>query len=224
MTLAASVAGAMASSSLVRLPWPDGIFLYQPAFWPAAQAERLFAQLLAQIDWHQHSVRLFGRQQPAPRLSCWQGDAGARYRYSGVAHEPCPWTPTVIAVRVQIQAALAGDGTGQTGGDTDARQPARFNSVLANLYRDGADGIGWHSDNEPELGPEPLIASASFGGPRRFRLRHRGRGLTRELVLAPGSLLVMAGASQRYWQHAVPKTARPCRPRLNLTFRWITPP
>ena len=262
---------------LTRPPWPDGTFLRQQGL--------LFDQLREEIDWQQHSVRLFGRLQPVPRLSCWQGDAGARYRYSGVEHRPARWTPTVLAVRTVIEQALAADAckaqaAGHIGDcdDTGDLAPARFNSVLANLYRDGHDGVGWHSDNEPELGacateavrsakspdavhissdscpiavlwggdpakiclragnfsprtflprrllgPAPLIASASFGAPRRFLLCHRGLGLRQELVLQPGSLLVMAGASQRHWQHAIAKTARPCAPRLNLTFRWITP-
>lgn len=220
---------APGADGLVRLPWPNGLFLYQPALWSPALAADLFVRLHAEIAWQQQSLRLFGRWQPVPRLTCWQGDAGARYRYSGVLHRPVPWTPTVLALRDRIGLALAGTATAAgSGGQPETHFPAgrpavRFNSVLANLYRNGADGVGWHSDDEPELGPEPLIASASFGAPRRFVLRHRGLGLRRELLLQPGSLLVMAGTSQRYWQHSVPKTARPCGPRLNLTFRWIFP-
>lgn len=189
------------------LPWPDGEFRLDPGFWPQQEADELFALLSEQLAWTRHTVRLFGRELPAPRLSAWHGDADAGYRYSGVSHAPQPWTPALRAVRERVAGALG----------------LRFNGVLGNLYRDGADAMGWHSDDEPELGPAPVIASASFGAPRRFALRHRGSGRREVLELGHGSLLVMAGASQRCWQHCLPRTARPCRPRINLTFRRLLP-
>jgi alkylated DNA repair dioxygenase AlkB len=102
----------------------------------------------------------------------------------------------------------------------------RFNSVLLNLYRNGRDSMGWHADDEPELGPAPAIASVSLGALRRFRLRPRA-GLVHaplSLDLPHGSLLLMRGPTQQHWQHALPKTARPVGPRLNLTFRWVAGP
>lgn len=138
-----------------------------------------------------------------PRLSAWQGDA--TYAYSGLTLHPAPWTPQVEAVRRRIEAA-AGDA---------------FNSVLANLYRNGADRLGWHADDEPELGPAPVIASASFGAPRRFLLRPKRGGASVPIVLEPGSLLVMRGPTQRHWLHSIPPTRRPVGPRINLTFRRI---
>ena len=149
-------------------------------------------------------MRLFGRDVPAPRLSCWIGDAGTTYTYSRVRFEPRPWPPSVAALRDAIASATG----------------FLPNSVLANRYRDGRDAMGWHADAEPELGPEPVIASLSLGAPRRFVLRHRTRGLRHELVLAPGSLLLMAGATQAHWQHALPR-AKVAGPRINLTFRRI---
>jgi alkylated DNA repair dioxygenase AlkB len=144
-----------------------------------------------------------------PRLTAWYGDATARYSYSGLDLTPQPWTPALLALRTQVEQA-----TGVT-----------FNSVLLNLYRTGQDSMGWHADDEPELGPEPVIASISLGATRRFRLRPRH---SQQLPHAPlgldlpsGSLLVMRGTTQQHWQHAVPKTARPVGPRLNLTFRTI---
>jgi alkylated DNA repair dioxygenase AlkB len=189
------------------LPWPDGEFRYLAGFWSPAEADDLFAQLSAQLAWSRHTVRLFGRELPAPRLSAWHGEPNATYRYSGTRHAPQPWSAALLAARARIAGALGLD----------------FNGVLGNFYRDGADAMGWHSDDEPELGPAPVIASASFGAPRRFALRHRDSGRREVLELGHGSLLVMAGASQRCWQHALPRTARPCPPRINLTFRQLQP-
>lgn len=192
------------AAGLAELPWPDGPFLWAERFWPAAQADRLLAALEQEAAWSRHRVRLFGRTHLAPRLSAWHGDAGARYRYSGSWHEPQPWTPALAAVRDALRDAL---GTA-------------FNAVLANRYRDGNDAMGWHRDDEAELGPNPVIASASFGATRRFLLRHRD-GRREVLALGHGSLLVMAGASQACWRHALPRTARPVAARVNLTFRQV---
>lgn len=187
--------------------WPDGDFRIAPAFWTPSEADALADRLREEIVWQRHAVRLFGRDVPAPRLSAWHGDSDTSYRYSGHRHAPAPWTPTLAHIRHAIECA-----TGQS-----------VNAVLANRYRDGSDGMGWHSDSEAELGPQPLIASASFGAPRRFLLRHRASGRRETLVLAHGSVLLMAGDSQRCWQHSLPKTARPTGERINLTFRRVYP-
>ena len=187
-----------------RLDWPDGDFRIARSFWQCDEADALLERLCEEIAWARHEVVLFGRRVPSPRLSAWYGDPEASYAYSGHRYVPLPWTSALSTVRSRIETAL----------------DRPFNGMLANLYRDGRDGMGWHRDDERELGPEPAIASTSFGAPRRFVLRHRS-GERRELVLEHGSLLLMAGASQRHWQHALPKTRRPCGPRLNLTFRRI---
>lgn len=192
--------------SLVPLALEDADIALDPAWLPAVEADALFADLQAGLPWATHHVRLFGREVPSPRLSCWIGDAGASYRYSGVRHAPQPWTDALLAVRVRLQ---------QTTG-------RRFNSVLANLYRDGRDAMGWHSDDEAELGPQPVIASISLGGVRRFVLKHRRwPERTLDLPLPHGSLLLMRGDTQRHYRHALPRTARAVGPRINLTFRWI---
>ena len=136
----------------------------------------------------------------------WHGDPGTRYTYSGITLDTCPWTPLLARLRQDIEAI-----TGYC-----------YNSVLLNLYRDQHDSVGWHSDNERELGRAPVIASLSLGATRSFRLRHRERlhaPLT--ISLTDGSLLLMAGETQRNWQHAVPKETREKGPRINLTFRRI---
>lgn len=189
-------------------PLADGAWL---DFWPQvvgdhqAWLERLRAELPLAVE----RYRIAGREVASPRLVSWHGDPGTGYVYSGVAHEPAPWTSGLAALRRRVE-----DVTGLT-----------FNSVLANLYRDGADGMGWHADKEPEIGPDPddrWIASLSLGHPRRFVMRHVKRKDDRvELELGGGSLLVMRGTTQTWYRHAAPKTRRPVGARLNLTFRHL---
>lgn len=193
---------------LTLLPLPDGEVLLDLHFLPPSAAEALFQELLETIPWRQEPIKLFGKEVMQPRLTSWHGDPSARYRYSGLSLKPQPWTPALQHLRQRVS-----DATGD-----------EFNSVLLNLYRTGQDSMGWHADNEPELGPSPVIASVSLGATRRFRLRP-GAGTPPHapvgLDLPPGSLLVMRGPTQQRWQHALPKTARPVDARLNLTFRRI---
>ncbi len=190
-----------------RVPLPDGRLHHLPQFLPAREAAHLLHVFSTDLAWQQHRLWLFGRERLTPRLCAWYGDADARYGYSGLVLEPRPWTAPLASIRRRLEAALG----------------CAFNSVLANLYRDGADSMGWHSDDEASLGPQPVIASLSLGATRRFVLRHRQRRAlpTVALPLESGSLLVMAGDTQRYWQHAVPKTRRPVAARVNLTFRQV---
>lgn len=185
---------------------PDADVRHLAGWLPAVQADALHATLLEGIPWETHRIRMFGRWVDSPRLSCWMGDADARYRYSGADFLPHPWPAVLLPLRDRLQEAL---GT-------------RFNSVLLNRYRSGADSMGWHSDDEPELGPQPVIASLSLGAARRFLLRRRDRpAVKREFLLAEGDLFVMAGSTQTHYQHALPKSLRVHGERINLTFRWI---
>ena len=194
---------------LQSLALPDADVLLDAQFLSPDAADALLAELTTTIVWRQEPIKLFGKQVMQPRLTAWHGDPAARYQYSGLALEPNPWTPALQRLREQVEAAT---GT-------------RFYSVLLNLYRSGQDSMGWHADNEPELGPAPVIASVSLGDTRRFRLKPRDPARTLHapvsLELSAGSLLVMRGYTQHYWLHAVPKTARRAGPRLNLTFRYI---
>jgi alkylated DNA repair dioxygenase AlkB len=168
------------------------------------EPDAVMARLMAEIDWRQDVAMIVGRPVPLPRLTAWHGDAG--YRYSGIDNPPMAWTPLLLELRA-VAERVAG---------------ASFNSVLLNLYRDGSDGMGWHADDERPLGRDPVIASLSFGATRRFRLKHKVEpGVSLTLELPPGSCLVMAGALQHHWRHALPKTRRPVGPRVNLTFRQI---
>jgi alkylated DNA repair dioxygenase AlkB len=172
----------------------------------AGPGQDLMDALIAATPFEQPRLRMMGREVRTPRLVAWYG--AEPYSYSGLTHPAVPLTPDLEELR-QLASRLAGTA---------------FNGVLLNLYRDGRDSMGWHSDDEPELGPDPVVASLSFGATRRFRLRHKrdpGRSVT--IDLPHGSLLVMAGPTQHHWQHALPKTSRPVGPRLNLTFRRLRP-
>jgi alkylated DNA repair dioxygenase AlkB len=184
---------------------PGATVDFQPDWLGAGEAWDLFEALRAALPWERHRITVYGRTFDAPRLSCWIGDAEATYVYSGTRFVPHPWPPMLAALRDRLDDELG----------------ATFNSVLANLYRDGGDRLGFHRDNEPELGARPLIASVSLGATRRFRFK--GREASIGLDLTHGSLLVMSGDTQRNYQHAVPPTARAVGPRINLTFRRVTP-
>ena len=161
------------------------------------------------IDWQQERFLLFGRPVMARRKIAWHGDPDAIYTYSGMRHLPRPWTAALLELKQRAESSA------QVG----------FNSVLLNLYPDGDAAMGWHSDDEPVLGSAPVIASLSFGEQRRFCFRNRLPQTTAkyDIILEHGSLLVMRGATQKNWQHALPKTKKICGPRLNLTFRSVQP-
>jgi alkylated DNA repair dioxygenase AlkB len=179
---------------------------YLPDWVDIALADSWLRELVEQTPWQQPELFIHGRYHRTPRLTAWYGDSGARYRYSGKLHESLPWTPLLDEIRQRIVREVG--------------QP--LNAVLLNYYRDGQDSMGWHSDAEPELGRDPLIASLNLGGSRRFDLRRVGSTrIEHSLTLEHASLLVMRGPTQHHWQHQVAKTRQACAPRLNLTFRLI---
>lgn len=190
-----------------RLITEDGDVRLYRHWWSEARAAELFEILYREIAWQQSHIRMHGKIVAVPRLDVWYGDPGRRYRYSGVQFNPQPWTPTLKAIKVELET----------------RECLTFNSLLANLYRSGRDSVAWHSDDEPELGHNPVIASLSLGAERRFTLRHKTRKELPpvRLDLPAGSLLIMAGPTQHHWQHQLGKTARAVGPRINLTFRTV---
>lgn len=188
---------------LQAIPIPDGELAMLPRLPLAIDNAAVLAQLLDNTAWRAESITLWGRQFLQPRLTAWQGEAD--YTYSGLTMRAQPYSPTV---------ALIKDAVEQVSG-------RRFNSVLLNYYRDGSDSMGMHSDDEAELGPEPAIASVSFGATRTFILRHKQTKQTVKLALPDASLLLMSGKTQTNWSHGINKTARPTGPRVNLTFRLI---
>lgn len=193
-------------TSSERIVLPDARLTLYRRVWTDGAATQLFTRLLEETDWEQHELRLFGRRVKAPRLSAWYGDRGAAYAYSGVRLSPREWTAPLLAVKSTVEKLC--DHT--------------FNSVLLNFYRHGDDSMGWHSDDEPELGRDPVIASVSLGAQRALRLRHKTqRALTHRLLLPDASVLLMQGATQDCWQHSLPKTRSRCGQRINLTFRTV---
>lgn len=168
-------------------------------------SDRLFDELRADVAWEQLDISLFGRTVATPRLTAWVGDT--EYAYSGVVNRPQPWPDALAALRDRL--------AGEVG--------VAFNSCLANLYRDGSDSMGYHSDDEPELGLQPTIASVSLGARRTFAVRHRVSRERWTWSLGEGDLLLMTAESQSDYAHAVPKTAKPVGPRMNLTFRLFPP-
>ncbi len=193
-------------ATLTPIPLDGAELAFAPNWLDAASADALLATLLAVVPWEVHRIKLFGREVDSPRLSCWIGDPDAHYRYSGAVFAPHAWPAALAPVRARLAAECG----------------VRFNSVLANRYRDGRDAMGWHSDDERELGAQPVIASLSLGATRRFSLKGRQPGAQRMLLDLPhGSLLVMRGDTQRNYRHALPRTARVSSERINLTFRRI---
>ncbi|PKF49530.1 alpha-ketoglutarate-dependent dioxygenase AlkB family protein [Enterovibrio nigricans] len=181
---------------------PDGLLYWQPDFILAEEAKSLFSVLSGSLPWQQLPIKMYGKEVMQPRLQAWFGEA---YTYSGLTLSPAKMPEPLK--RLQQRCEVIADSS--------------FNSVLANLYRDGLDYMGWHQDNEPELGLSPSIASVTLGETRRFVLRHLRSGEKREFELNSGSLLIMAGKTQIYWQHSVPKTTKARGPRINLTYRHI---
>lgn len=190
-----------------RLALPDADIQLYEALWTLAESDRALSQLLAETPWKQETAHLFNQAIPVPRLTAWYGDAGKAYTYSGIAMQPAPWTATLLHLKATVEAVAA----------------VQFNSVLLNLYRNGQDSVGWHSDAEPVLGRNPIIASVSLGATRRFSLKHKYRRDLKpvHLELHHGSLVLMQGTTQHHWVHQVPKTTKPVGQRINLTFRII---
>lgn len=167
----------------------------------------MLCKLIDDVKWRQDSVRIYGKVMPQPRLIAWYGDPGKKYDYSGISLMPLPWSDLLREIKRRVE-----DCTEE-----------RFNSVFLNLYRDHNDSMGFHSDDEHELGPEPSIASVTFGATRTFVMKHKKNAdlPSMKIPLEAGSVLLMKGATQRFWKHGILKQTRPCGPRVNLTFRTI---
>jgi len=179
---------------------------YFPKFLGKTKADEFHLQLTENLDWQIEYYRMFGKILPSPRLIAWYGNEGLNYRYSGINHPAIPWTQELLVIKSIIETNINHS----------------FNSVLANLYRDGQDSMGWHADNEPELGINPVIASLSLGESRRLCFRNTSSPRQSfNISLEHGSLLVMSGQTQHFWQHSIPKTKANCQSRINLTFRLI---
>jgi len=191
------------STTLTPIPVRDGELGWLAQLPLPWANDEVLARLVRETEWRQDSIVVYGKRHLQPRLSAWHGEKG--YRYSGLTLAPLPFTPLLDTIRRAAQDATGHD----------------YNSVLLNYYRDGGNSMGMHSDDEPELGPAPAIASVSFGATRNFILRHKTTKETVKLPLGDGSLLFMGGALQAHWLHGINKTSRTIGARLNLTFRKI---
>jgi alkylated DNA repair dioxygenase AlkB len=187
---------------------PDGEVIIYQNFFEELESEQLFNELINNINWRQDKIKMFGKEVDLPRSTAWYGDKDKSYKYSGITMNSEPWIPALLLIKEKIEKVIE----------------LNFNSVLANLYRNGKDYVSWHSDDEPELGNNPTIASVSLGETRRFQLRHKSnKNLDRvEIALKHGSLLIMKGSTQHFWKHQVPKTSKVLKERINLTFRIIS--
>lgn len=176
------------------------------------QPERLYQYLLEKSPWQHDVVTLFGKTHVTNRQVVWMGDALSSYHYSGHTRHSVVWSPSVLELKNLIEKKLAEYGV-----------VTQFNACLLNYYLTGEDGLGYHADNETELGYQPIIASVSLGAERKFVFKHRVTKDKVEIILENGQLIVMAGDTQQYWVHSLPKTKKVKDGRINLTFRTIVP-
>ena len=183
----------------------NGEYIFYPNFFPKSESDILLKGLRNNIVWKQESMNMYGKKIDFPRLTAWYGNNDKPYSFSGITLQPLPWTSEILTIKNKIEPIAK----------------TVFNSVLLNLYRDGNDSISWHTDAEKELGINPIIASVNFGATRKFQLRHIKTKEKLEIELTHGSLLIMQGELQHFWQHQVPKTSKPVGERINLTFRVI---
>lgn len=161
---------------------------------------------MKEVVWKHEPIILFGKEVMQPRLTAWVGEAEKNMTYSGITMRPQAWTQSLLEIKRKIQVIAQ----------------VQFTSALLNLYRNGQDSVGWHRDNEKALGPQPVIGSVSFGSTRTFQFKHAlEKELKVKIELTTGSLLIMKGDTQKYWFHAVTKTAKPVGPRINITFRCL---
>ena len=185
---------------------PDANVCYYPEFIKVDQANLYFQKLLHGLQWKSYPIKIFGKEYVQPRLVALYGDEGLEYSYSGTTLETLGWIKELDEIKEKIENIVE----------------TSFNTVLANLYRDGNDSNGWHADNEPSLGKNPIIASMSLGAPRKFKLKHiKNSKVNLDLLLEHGSLLVMAGTTQHYYKHQIPKTKKEVAERINLTYRTL---
>ena len=185
---------------------PDAeVFLY-PSLLSNQEADQLFDSLKTSIIWEKHKIKLYGEVHDVPRLTAWYGDPNKSYEYSGIKLKTRLWNAGLLKIREKIETI----------------SKTKFNSVLLNLYRSGSDSVLWHSDDEPELGKNPVIGSLSLGEAREFQMKHKyDRNLKQKILLKHGSFLLMKGKTQHNWLHQIPKRKNLKGERINLTFRTI---
>lgn len=194
------------SNERIDLDLPDAEVIYFPSFLDAEQSASIYQHLTAETPWRNDSITLFGKTHPQPRLTAFYGADNLNYSYSNIKMQANAWTETLLDIKNQIEL----------------KAQTTFNCVLINLYRDGKDSMGWHADDEKELGLNPVIASVTLGSERFFHLKHNKNPEHKcKIKLENGSLLLMKGTTQHFYKHQIPKTTQIIGPRINLTFRTI---
>ncbi|MFD2585309.1 alpha-ketoglutarate-dependent dioxygenase AlkB family protein [Croceitalea marina] len=190
----------------IKFDLPDSDISYYPNFIEKTIADNYFYNLKKTVPWQQDDIKVFGKVYPQPRLTALFGNNGKAYSYSNITMHPKPFSKELQELKKSIELVAM----------------TTFTTCLLNLYRDGKDSNGWHADDETELGENPVIASISLGQERFFHLRHKNeKQLKQKILLEHGSLLLMKGETQHFWQHQIPKTAKPITERINLTFRVV---
>jgi alkylated DNA repair dioxygenase AlkB len=190
----------------IKLALPDANITYYSSFFSPKESSEYFQILLNEIEWQEDDIKVFGKTYKQPRLTALYGMNNASYRYSGITMFPKPFNFILKEIKTKIEEITE----------------IKFTTVLLNFYRDGSDSNGWHSDDEKELGENPVIVAISLGAERTFRLRHKkDKTQKKNLILQHGSLLIMKGETQHHWQHCIPKSKKDIKPRINLTFRVI---
>ena len=194
------------SDDFISLEMKDADIKHFPNLFSSHEADDLLHALKNEIEWKQEQIKFYGQIHDLPRLTAWYGDPNKTYKYSGIEVFSSQWTPTLLKIKNKIESVSS----------------VQFNSVLLNLYRSGADGVSWHSDDEPELGVNPVIGSVSLGESRPFQLKHKtNTDLKQKIILDHGSYLLMQGDTQHHWIHQIPKSKKKLNERVNLTFRVI---
>ena len=186
--------------------FPDADIVHFENFFKKGVADQYYTRFIDEIKWEQNNITIYGKEHKVPRLTAWYGEDKS-YTYSNILNRPNPWIPELLEIKACVEKEAE----------------VIFTNVLLNLYRHGLDSVGWHRDNEKEFGEQPVIASVSFGESRIFQMRHKFRKDIKkiDIPLNHGSMLLMKGNTQEYWEHQVPKRRRSIVPRINLTFRVI---
>jgi alkylated DNA repair dioxygenase AlkB len=195
------------NAKLEKVPMQDAEVYFLRYLALARPADALIHHLIAEAPWRVEKLVVWGKSFLQPRLVAWYGDRGSNYTYSGISLDPLPWTEILLDIKGKVEAVAE----------------ATFNSVLLNYYRNNQDSMGFHSDDERELGERPLIASLSLGEERTLVLKHKTTKTVKpvRLKLPCNSLLLMKGETQKNWKHGIDKETRFCGPRINFTFRRI---
>jgi len=206
MTLDLFASEPNGSCVCTQIAMPDADVCLYPAIFLESDADQLFSELKQEIIWEQEQIEMYGRVHNVPRLTAWYGDEFKTYTYSGITAHSRPWTNSLLTIKDRIESISS----------------FKFNSVLLNLYRSGNDSVSWHSDDEPELGRNPIIASLSLGQTRTFQMKHKTKPTEKQkIVLKHGDFLLMKGCTQHHWLHQIPKSRTSMQERINLTFRVV---